>query len=95
MTVPGGLKKSWWAAISAWTVLTPMTPQRSTRAALRGVIVEARQALEAREVILPVRLYDMDELRRFRGRWRSSRKNYGENDKRVTKCLAQYDRIEI
>jgi hypothetical protein len=36
-----------------------------TRAYLEGVIVEAGRALEAREVILPVRLYDMDELRRF------------------------------
>jgi hypothetical protein len=36
-----------------------------TRAYLEGVIVEAGEALEAGEVILPVRLYDMDELRRF------------------------------
>ncbi|GHV28084.1 hypothetical protein AGMMS4952_10940 [Spirochaetia bacterium] len=36
-----------------------------TRAYLERVIVEAGNALEAGEVILPVRLYDMDELRRF------------------------------
>jgi hypothetical protein len=36
-----------------------------TRGYLEGVIVEAGEALEAGEVILPVRLYDMDELRRF------------------------------
>jgi hypothetical protein len=36
-----------------------------TRGYLEEVIVEAGRALEAREVILPVRLYDMDELRRF------------------------------
>lgn len=36
-----------------------------TRGYLEGVIVEAREALEAGEVILPVRLYDLDELRRF------------------------------
>jgi hypothetical protein len=36
-----------------------------TRGYLEGVIVEAGKALEAGEVILPVRLYDMDELRRF------------------------------
>jgi hypothetical protein len=36
-----------------------------TRGYLEGVIVEAGQALEAGEVIFPVRLYDMEELRRF------------------------------
>jgi hypothetical protein len=36
-----------------------------TRSYLEWVIVETGRALEAREVILPVRLYDMDELRRF------------------------------
>jgi hypothetical protein len=36
-----------------------------TRGYLEGVSVEAGQALEAGEVILPVRLYDMEELRRF------------------------------
>jgi hypothetical protein len=37
-----------------------------TRGYLEEIIVEAGKALEAREVILPVRLYDMDELRRFK-----------------------------
>jgi hypothetical protein len=36
-----------------------------TRAYLEDVVVEAGRALEAGEVILPVRLYDMDELRWF------------------------------
>jgi hypothetical protein len=36
-----------------------------TAAYLISVNVEAGEALEAGEVILPVRLYDMDELRRF------------------------------
>jgi hypothetical protein len=36
-----------------------------TRTYLERVIVEAGEALEAGEVILPVRLYDMEELRRF------------------------------
>jgi hypothetical protein len=37
-----------------------------TRSYLEGVIVEAGEALEAGEVILPVRLYDMEEMRRFK-----------------------------
>jgi hypothetical protein len=36
-----------------------------TRGYLEGVVVAAGRALEAGEVIFPVRLYDMDELRRF------------------------------
>jgi hypothetical protein len=36
-----------------------------TRTYLEKVIVEAGEALEAGEVILPVRLYDTDEMRRF------------------------------
>jgi hypothetical protein len=38
---------------------------QKTRDYLGNVIVEAGRALEAREVILLVRLYDMEELRRF------------------------------
>ncbi|MDR0630143.1 MAG: hypothetical protein LBG24_11015 [Treponema sp.] len=37
-----------------------------TRAYLEGIIVEAGEALEAGEVILPVRLYDEEEMRRFK-----------------------------
>jgi hypothetical protein len=36
-----------------------------TRGYLEGVIVEAGEALEAREVLYTTRLYDRDELRRF------------------------------
>jgi hypothetical protein len=36
-----------------------------TRAYLEGVIVEAGKALQAGEVLYTIRLYDLDELRRF------------------------------
>jgi hypothetical protein len=36
-----------------------------TRAYLEGVVVEAGEALEAREVLYITRLYDPEELRRF------------------------------
>jgi hypothetical protein len=38
-----------------------------TKEYLTAVTVEAGEALEAGEVILPIRLYDMEELRRFEG----------------------------